>query len=52
MMFYPNRYQAIEAALTVYSSRSDFVVVKVRGGYAVMSVSDYRIWCLRSEEAE
>ncbi len=44
MMFYPKRYQAIKAGLTVYSSRSDFVVVKVCGGYVVMSVSDYRVW--------
>ena len=44
MMIYPSRYQAIKAAFTVYSSRSDFVVVKVCGGYAVMPVSDYRVW--------
>lgn len=47
MMIYPNRYQATKAALTVYLSRSDFFVVKVCGGYAVMSVSDYRVWCLQ-----
>ena len=47
MMIYPNRYQATKAAFTVYSSHSDFVVVKVCGGYAVMSVSDYRVWRLQ-----
>lgn len=47
MMIYPNRYQATKAALTVYSSRSDYVVVKVCGGYAVMFVSDYRVWRLQ-----
>lgn len=47
MMIYPSRYQAIKAAFTVYSSRSDFVVVKVCGGYAVMFVSDYRVWRLQ-----
>lgn len=46
MMIFPSRYQATKAAFTVYSSRSDFVVVKVFGGYAFMSVSDYRVWRL------
>ena len=47
MMIYPSRYQAIKVAFTVYLSRSDFVVVKVCGGYSVMSVSDYRVWRLQ-----
>lgn len=38
MTIYPTRYQARKHA------SGDEVVVKVCGGYAIMSASDYNVW--------
>jgi hypothetical protein len=39
MMIYPTRYQAEKAR-----RKGEEVVVKVFGGYAVMTYRDYQIW--------
>lgn len=39
MVVYPNRYQAEKACI-----KGKEVVVKVDGGYAVMTISKYQIW--------
>ena len=38
MIIYPNRYQAQKAK---YGNE---IIVKVEGGYALMSPSEYQIW--------
>lgn len=39
MMIYKNRYQAEKAR-----RKGEEIVVKVSGGYAVMTYADYEIW--------
>ncbi len=44
MQFYPNRYQAQKAKKKNPYARGSDVIVKVSGGYTIMTTTEYLYW--------